>query len=52
MELMEGVIVVDGLTKAANPLISGWRLYGGEGLVFLIPLCVVVTRGGGGARIV
>ena len=33
MELMEVFILVDGLARAANALISGWRSCGGDGLV-------------------
>ena len=35
VELMEVFIVVDGLSRASNALISGWISYGVLGLGFL-----------------
>ena len=47
VELMEGVIVGDGFSRASNELISGWSSCGWEGLVALIPSCLLVNVGGG-----
>ena len=43
MVLMEGVMVLDGLSRAANVLISEWRVCEGWGINVITSSCVVVT---------
>ena len=43
MELMEGVMVVDGLARASKEFIAGWRSCRGWVITVLTPSCVVVT---------
>ena len=43
MALMEGFMVVDGLERAANALLSVYRSCGVWGMTVSTPSCVVVT---------
>ena len=47
LALMEVVMGVDGLERAAKGLIEGWRFCGGWGMTVLSLSCVVVTLGEG-----
>ena len=43
MALMEVVMVVDGLSRAAKPFIAGSRYFVGWGITVSTPSCIVVT---------
>ena len=43
MALMDGVMLVYGLSRPAKALIAGWRYCGGWGMTISTPYCVVLT---------
>ena len=43
MKLTEGVMVVDGLKRAANKLIAGWRYFVGEEITVSTSSCIVAS---------